>query len=203
MKFHEVTEFKVMPYYNKKMTIINKEDKPVRFQIPKLLMPFGISGFVPPSGPTRWNIDFALKGYQEEGNYVKSFYEFLESFEKRVIHEVSQQSQEIFGRTICEEELECMFNSNLKKDPSGRWEPKFRVKISDDDPLFNECDLQIDEPFVDNLYRKYSGLAIVEPTSVYFMQKRFGITWKIHQLKIYEPQMLKGFAFRDVPTPSV
>ena len=91
-----------------------------------------------------------------------------------------------------------MFLSNIKRDPSGQWEPKFRVKIAYGVPIFNENDLQIDEEFSDKLYGKHSGIAIVEPTSVYFIQKKLGITWKVHQLKIYEPQMLKGFAFRDV-----
>ena len=197
MKFHDINldDISVLPFYNKKMAIVNKEDKPVRFQIPKMFMPFGISGFVMGGTPTKWNIDFSVKD--------SNFLEFLEGVENKIHREVQKQSQDIFGKEYSIEEISCMFLSNIKRDPTGQWEPKFRVKIAESDHIFNENDLQIDEEFHDKLYEKHSGVAIVEPTSVYFMQRKLGITWKVHQLKIYEPQMLKGFAFRNVPEPSV
>lgn len=202
MKFGEVSDnIKVLPYYNKKITIVNKEDKPIRFQIPRLYMPFGISGFVAPTGPTKWNIDFSLKGFNEDGNYIKKFYEFLKNFDENIITEVQKQSVDIFNRDVPLDELRQMYNSNIKEDPQGVWEPKFRVKIDEDCNIFNENDVQIENEFVDHLYARNTGVAIVEPQSVYFMQKRFGITWKVYQLKVYEPQQLKGFQFRDVPPP--
>ena len=193
MKFNDINldDISTLPFYNKKIAIVNKDDKPVRFQIPKMFMPFGISGFVAGGSPTKWNIDFSMKKGDE-------FLEFLESFENKIYQEVHKQSQNIFGREYSPEEISAMFLSNIKRDPTGTWEPKFRVKITDGDPIFNENDLQVVEEFHDKLYVKHSGVAIVEPVGVYFMQRKLGIIWKVHQLKIYEPQMLKGFAFRDV-----
>ena len=91
-----------------------------------------------------------------------------------------------------------MFNSNIK-DSGG--EPKFRVKVdtdSDDNikvPIFDSSNNEIGGEVEKGLYSRHSGVAIVEMNSVYFMNKMFGITWKLHQLKIYEPQRLKGFQF--------
>jgi hypothetical protein len=45
------------------------------------------------------------------------------------------------------------------------------------------------------LYARNSGHAIVELNSVYFLNRKFGCTWKLHQLIVYEPQNLKGFQF--------
>jgi hypothetical protein len=47
----------------------------------------------------------------------------------------------------------------------------------------------------DKLYARNSGVAIVEMNSVYFLNKKFGVTWKLHQLVVHEPQQLKGFQF--------
>jgi hypothetical protein len=201
MRFGEVADFKVMPYYNKKITIVNKDDRPLRFQIPRMYMPFGVSGFIPPSGPTKWNIDFSMKGWDTEDGYINKFYNFLKSFENRIIEEVQKQSIEIFGRDVSHEELTGMFNSNIK--PNDPWEPKFRVKIGDDANIFNEQDVELDIEFVDKLYERHTGAAIVEPQSIYFMQRKFGVTWKISQLKIYELQnnVKNEFMFRDVPPP--
>ena len=201
MRFGEVTDFKIMPYYNKKMTIVNKDDRPLRFQIPRMYIPFGISGFVPPSGPIKWNIDFSMKGWDAEDEYVNKFYKFLKFFENKIIEEVQKQSLEIFGRDVSHEELEGMFNSNIK--PNDPWEPKFRVKINEDTNIFNEQDVELDTEFIDKLYDRHTGAAIVEPQSVYFMQKKFGVTWKISQLKIYELQqnVKNEFMFIGVPLP--
>ena len=38
---------------------------------------------------------------------------------------------------------------------------------------------------------------MIELHSIYFMNKRFGLTWKMYQMKIFEPQRLKGFQFND------
>ena len=45
------------------------------------------------------------------------------------------------------------------------------------------------------LYARNSGQAIVELNSVYFLNKKFGCTWKTYQLVVHEPQNLKGFQF--------
>jgi hypothetical protein len=46
------------------------------------------------------------------------------------------------------------------------------------------------------LYARNSGHAMVELNSVYFLNRKFGLTWKLNQLVVYEPQNLKGFQFK-------
>tara|TARA_B110000977_G_C11072559_1_gene490033 strand:+ start:2154 stop:2741 length:588 start_codon:yes stop_codon:yes gene_type:complete len=194
MKFGEISitdDIKILPYNNKKIVLVNKDDKPIRIQIPRMYMPFGISGFTPTGGGiTKWNIDFSVKDQE-------SFYNFIQNVENHIIQGVHQQSLEIFNRNISIEELKTMFNSNMKEDPRGVWEPKFRVKIDDSCFIFNEHEQSMSQPYEDHLYARNTGVSIIEPVSIYFMQRKFGITWKTFQLKMYEPQQLKGFQFRD------
>ena len=116
-------------YYNKKITISNKEGKPLRFQIPRMYMPFGVSGFTPEIGPTKWNVDFSMKGWDEDGNYIKKFYDFVRGIEQNIIAHIEENSMEIFGKDNVN--VKNLFNSNIKEDSSGR-EPKFRVKVDTD-----------------------------------------------------------------------
>ena len=53
--------------------------------IPSMYMPFGVSGFTPEVGPTKYSLDFAMKGYDEDDNYVKKFYETMREFEEKII----------------------------------------------------------------------------------------------------------------------
>lgn len=187
-------------YNNKRIVLSTKQGTPMRVQFPRMYMPFGVSGFVPEIGPTKYNIDFAIKGFDEEDSYMNSFYESIRALENKVIDAVVDQSQAIFGNPMTKEELLPMFNSNVKEAP-GR-EPKFRVKVDttvDDSIKASVFDADrniIRDEVRSGLYARNSGHAIVELGSVYFLNRKFGLTWKLNQLVVYEPQNLKGFQFK-------
>jgi hypothetical protein len=114
-------------FNNRKIVICTKQGTPLRVQLPRMYMPFGVSGFTPEVGPTKYNIDFAIKGHDEEESYMNIFYTSLRELEDKIIDSVVEQSEVIFGSTMTKEELLPMFNSNVKESP-GR-EPKFRIKV--------------------------------------------------------------------------
>ena len=186
-------------YNNRKIVLSTKQGTHMRIQLPRMYMPFGISGFVPEVGPTKYNVDFAIKGYDEEDSYMKKFYESLRALENKIIDAVVEQSEVIFGNPMTKEELLPMFNSNVKESPDR--EPKFRVKVDttiDDRIKANVFDADKNpkkDEVTNGLYARNSGHAIVELNSVYFLNRKFGCTWKLHQLIVYEPQNLKGFQF--------
>jgi hypothetical protein len=194
-----IDNLQINAFNNRKIVISTKQGTPLRVQFPRMYMPFGVSGFTPEVGQTKYNIDFAIKGYDEEDSYMKKFYDSVRKLEDQIIDSVVEQSEVIFGAPMTKEQLLPMFNSNVKEAP-GR-EPKFRVKVDttmDDQIKSNVFDAD-KNPLRDNatngLYARNSGHAIVELNSVYFLNRKFGCTWKLHQLIVYEPQNLKGFQF--------
>ena len=194
-----IDNLQINAFNNRKIVISTKQGTPLRVQFPRMYMPFGVSGFTPEVGQTKYNIDFAIKGYDEEDSYMKNFYDSVRKLEDQIIGSVVEQSEAIFGAPMTKEQLLPMFNSNVKEAP-GR-EPKFRVKVDttmDDQIKPNVFDAD-KNPLRDNatngLYARNSGHAIVELNSVYFLNRKFGCTWKLHQLIVYEPQNLKGFQF--------
>jgi hypothetical protein len=194
-----IETIQINQYKQRKIVISTKQGTPLRIQFPRMYMPFGVSGFTPEVGPTKYNIDFAIKGYDEDDNYMKKFYESIKNLENKIIDSVVEQSEAIFGSTMTKEELMPMFNSNLK-EVQGR-EPKFRVKVdtdSDDNVkanVFNADKNPMNDEATNGLYARNAGPAMVELNSVYFLNRKFGCTWKLNQLVVYEPQNLKGFQF--------
>lgn len=186
-------------YNNRKIVICTKQGTPLRIQLPRMYMPFGISGFTPEVGPTKYNVDMALKGWDEDGNYMQKFYQDIKMLEDKVIDNVVEQSETIFGKPMTKEEIAPMFNSNLKESVDR--EPKLRVKVdtSLDDRIkanvFNADKSVLNDEVTNGLYARNSGHAIAELNSVYFLNRKFGCTWKLNQLVVYEPQNLKGFQF--------
>ena len=203
LKFtNAIDTLKIAEYDGRKISLCTTDNGVMKFQIPRMYMPFGISGFTPEVGPTKYNIDFAMKGYDEEGNYVKKFHEILHELENKVIESVSQQSEKIFGKKIEIAELRQMFNSNIKESPDR--EPKFRVKVDSTfdskikSHVYDENKQALYDTIDNGLYSRQSGTAVVEMNSVYFLNKKFGISWKLNSLVVYEPQRLKGFQFIGV-----
>jgi hypothetical protein len=198
MKFTDFNEPDFGDYASRKI-VLSKDGKPARFQIPRLYMPFGISGFTPDVGQKKWNIDFSLKGWDEDGGYVQKFYRFLVDLENSVVDHVHRNSDQIFGSPMSRDAVEAMFNSNIKYS-EGR-EPKLRVKVDVDSDgmikpkIFDANEVDITSEAEEKLHARQTGAAIVELNSIYFMNRRFGVTWKLHQLKVFEPQRLKGFQF--------
>ena len=199
-KFHTfLDDLDILEYDGRKISLCTVEGKPARIQMPRMYMPFGMSGFTPAVGNTKWNVDFSMKGYDEDGNYVKSFYETILKIEACIIENVAKQSIEIFGKEMTVEELRPIFNSNLKYS-EGR-EPKFRVKVDVSGAgviktgVVNSEKQHLKDEIVDKLYARNSGVGIAEMCSVYFLNRQFGVTWKLHQLVVHEPQQLKGFQF--------
>jgi hypothetical protein len=202
-KFQTLLSTLNIPEYDgRKISLSTNEGKPMRIQTPRLYMPFGISGFVPEVGATKYNIDFSMKGHDEEGNYVKHFYETLQKAETTIVEAIRDQSMIIFGKEMTVEQLTPMFNSNIKlSKPSDNREPKFRVRVDTTTSgevkagIFDSDKNVIKSDVKDKLYARNSGVAIIEMNSVYFLNKKFGVTWKLHQLVVHEPQQLKGFQF--------
>ena len=97
------------------------------------------------------------------------------------------------------EELKPMFNSNVKESPER--EPKFRVKVDATmdgkvkSHVYDENKNSLIDDIKNGLYSRNSGTAVVEMNSIYFLNRKFGISWKLNQLVVYEPQRLKGFQF--------
>jgi hypothetical protein len=194
-----IENLQINKYNNRKIVISTKQGTPLRVQLPRMYMPFGVSGFTPEVGPTKYNIDFAIKGWDEEESYMKKFYDSLRKLENAIIDAVVEQSDVIFGSTMTKEELLPMFNSNVKESP-GR-EPKFRIKVDTNVEeqikanVFDGDKNPKKDEVTNGLYARNSGHAIVELNSVYFLNRKFGCTWKLNQLVVYEPQNLKGFQF--------
>lgn len=180
------------PYSSRSIRI-----EPVKFQIPRMYMPFGVSGFAPPYGPVKYNIDFSMKGWNVTDNYVNKFYDFISEVENRIISHVEALSVEIFGSKMSRDEVTSMFNSNIKV--SSGYDPKFRVKVTDKTQFFDIGNAEINQALEEGLYKKYSGAALIQIGNIYFFNKRFGITWTIEQIKVYEPQRLHGFNFSEEP----
>ena len=190
MKF---TDFKpsddmVFGEYDRGIPLFDVNHKAIQIQIPRVYAPFGLSGFPNQYGPTKYNIDASLRGWNEEGSYMNKFYNFLKDIELTVVDHVRALG------TVGPRPEES-FNSNLKM--SERYDPKFRIKIDNKTVFFDSANNNITpEELQEGLFRGRTFTAVVELKNVYFFNRRVGLTWTVVQAKMYDPPRL-----RDENTP--
>tara|TARA_R110002072_G_scaffold157128_3_gene307621 strand:- start:1673 stop:2326 length:654 start_codon:yes stop_codon:yes gene_type:complete len=187
MKFYELTDFEIGEYSNKKITLCSKCDnkKPIRFQIPKLYLPFGLSEFKPSYGPSKYYVDFSFKGWDQDESIVKKFYDFIRDIEDKIVKNLCENSEKIFGEVKDYDNISKKFNSNIKMPKNGMYAPNFKVKC-DDTFIYDSTNKLLTDEKTAGLYMKKSASAILELSSVYFMNGQFGLVWKCYQLKLFD-----------------
>jgi hypothetical protein len=215
MKFTEFNLHDVTfgEYSSKGISLSLPNGDPIHIQIPRLYAPFGLSGFPNQFGPTRYNIDASLRGWNEEGSYVNKFFKFLMNIETVVLDHVRKLD-------VVPGDPNEFFNSNLKL--SEKYDPKFRIKVRrvlfhmvkrrpsadadttqvDNQSLFfgpqheNMTPLQLE----DGLFKGKTFTSVVHLKGVYFFKKQIGLTWTIVDAKVYQPKKRRG---PDILPPDV
>ena len=191
-----VNDIKVHAYDNRKIKL-SHNDKLLTVICPRMFMPFGMSGMSYNGEPPKYNIDFELE--PNNGNHIIEFMTWLTDFENHVLENVKKQYNDIFTTN---KTVESMYNSNIK---SGFGVDKLRLKVDttwDDIPslrslVYDKDNNLLTDDLKKGLYSKMSGAATVEISSIWFMQGKFGIIWKIKQLQVWEPETIRGYQFLD------
>lgn len=187
--------------YGGRKLFVNYMGKSLFLQLPQLSLPFGINK---PDGK------YAGAGYSMElsvGNN-DSVVKFLEFLDNKLLEEGEKNSKEWFKKTLKKDTLKELFlNSNLKysKDEKGNLNKdyparlKVKLPVNEEDgtvniKVFNKDTKEKMELTVENLetvlYKGCQMTVIVKPTSVYLMDKGYGVTWYADQILI-SPKVTK------------
>ena len=108
------------------------------------------------------------------------------------------------GRVHEREDVQDIFNSNLRENT---YDPLLRVKMNtkwESDPPIYTCDIFDNEgDILDTIakkgqYKQMLGRAIVYITSIYFMNGKLGLVWKVDQMIVKEQeQKQEEYQFLD------
>ena len=194
MKFHTVSpnDLTISEFHNKKMTV-SYQNKPLRVQLPKMYMQFGVGAW---GQPARHWIDFNI---HEDGG-TKKYHDWVKAIEHKVISKIEADSGAIFGTPRTYDWIAERFNSSIKVKPP--YPSKFRAKVEtqwgeEDVPKADFWDpkgLPMNNLMMkEGLFSAMSATPIVELSSIYFMKSKgeemIGITWKLVQMKLIEPKV--------------
>lgn len=163
-------------------------------QTPVMSSPFGISTYDDASdGKRSYSLDASFKGHDTNAK-LDSFLTKCRGFDDILIDEATKNSKLWFGKEMSKDMVSVLFRKSIRDPTDPKYAPTLRLKITPSTEYYDEHQSKVD---MDYITKGTSFRAIVEISSVYFVNKSFGITWRISQLAVTSrPDRLSGFAFQ-------
>jgi hypothetical protein len=176
-------------------------DEPLVFQTPEMVGPYGIS--VWPSdngGPDKYSLDLSFAGLDSR-EAVKALYDFLETLEQRLLHDAMENSMAWFGKKYPSLDVIEALRTPIIKRGKGDYPPTFNMKLPLKDgkfqfPVFDGKRTEVDLFDVLGTSKGARYQAILQCTGVWIVGTKFGVTFKVRQLKVVRPAQLTGYAFQ-------
>lgn len=200
--------------YQGKSIYASYNGAPIRLQLPKMSLPFGVSKYSNPDSPedVKYTLELSCKDLDPK------FLQELNALEDLAIDYVEKNSKTLFKKQRSKDVLKEMYKSFIKFDEvdgerSDRYPPRLKVKMwtNGKDFTANAYDsekvngqypkvkLTVDN--IDDYLSKGSSCeTIIQCSGVWCMDAGFGFSWSVVQMKVYKNEdILSGYAFAEEP----
>lgn len=171
-----------------KNVYVNMGSNKIHIQIPRSRVPFGVSTWESqdPNQPDKKELSISLG---KDTN--KSSVQFFKELDKYVMNYAVEHSQEWFGKPMSQELIQEFYKQSLdQKNP--QYPPNFRMKIQNDVMIY---DTKKNVQSLDYLEKGDDVTLVAELSGIWISGKRFGITWRLKQMKVHKKMKLKSYAF--------
>jgi hypothetical protein len=166
----------------------------ITLQTPIMSSPFGVSTYDDASdGKRSYSLDASFKGYDTNAK-LESFLHKCRGFDERLVETAAENSRAWFGNEMSADMTSVLFRRSIRDANDPKYAPTLRLKITPSTEYYDENHNRVGMEYIT---KGTSFRAIVELSSVFFVNKQFGVTWRIVQLAVTSrPDRLTGFAFQ-------
>lgn len=194
-----------------KIVYVSYNRAPFFLQTPTMPAPFGLSSWDGGDGKSavKYSLDLSFKGMDASPS-VKAFYGVLEKLDRTLLdHGFANQANWFKGKRYGSREIvEALYTPLIKfardkttGEKTDAYPPTFKASVPFRDGDF-ACDVfdATRKPVrLSDIDTKGSAVtAIIQCTGVWFAGGKFGVSWKIAQMKVVSSSSkLSGFALRD------
>lgn len=172
----------------------------IKIQTPIMYAPFGISTFDDPSGGQQsFSLDASFRNYDSDAR-IAGFLQKCHQLDEVVLETATSRSKEWFGSQKSKEMVAEFVRKTVREPSDPKYAPTMRLKINTSNgsvgsEFYDEHQERVDKNY---LTKGCSFRAIIEMSSVWFVGKSFGVTWRVAQLAVVSrPDGLTGYAFHQ------
>jgi hypothetical protein len=194
-----------------KMVNISYQNQKFFLQLPTLVSSYGLSVWPNDKGGfDKMHLDLSMKGYDGTNPVVKTFFEKMVAFDDKLVDTCLNNSKTWLRKNVTSREVvQAVFTPLVKysKDKatgeiSTQYPPVVRLQIPRnrsgdvDVTVYDNNKQQVN--FQDVNFKGAQVTAIVQVANVWIISGKFGVTIKVHQMKVnQQTSKLSGYAFVD------
>ena len=180
----------------------HNEQKKVTMQTPLMSAPFGLSTYTDEkTGITKYSLDLSFKGMDADTK-IDTFHEKMQELDNYILTLAEKNSKEWLGKKMSREVVEALYRPILKpaKDPE-KYAPTMKLKITNTSKGEMNVEAYDTKREKVNLKQELTQGArvrcIMECSSIWFVNKQFGVSWRLVQTELHKPDKISGFSFME------
>lgn len=166
------------------------------YQLPMLKAPYGLSDFTDKaSGKVSYSLDLSL----DDNDILTK----LSAFDERVLDFVASNCTACLGKEYKRDVIKEALHKPLVKASKAGYAPTLKLKVATNtDGSFEPAAYTMDQVLtsVDKIGKGTMVHTIVEFSSIWFIDNKFGVSVRLQQVLFAPTTKLSGFAFSDVET---
>ena len=179
----------------------HNDQKKLTMQSPLVSAPFGLSTYTDEkTGITKYSIDMSFKGMDSDSK-IQKFHDKMIEFDNHILDLAEKNSKEWLGKKMSKEVVEALYRPIVKqaKDPE-KYAPTMKMKITNGrngemnveayDSTQNKIDMK-------ELTQGSRIRCLIECSSIWFVNKQFGVSWRLVQVEVHKPDKISGFSFME------
>ena len=177
------------------------DQKRLTMQTPLVSAPFGLSTYTDEkTGITKYSIDMSFKGMDNDQK-IKMFHDKMQDMDNWILSLAEKNSKEWFGKKMSKEVVEALYRPIVKlaKDPE-KYAPTMKLKITngrDGEMAVEAFDAKRERMDLKELTQGSRIRCLVEASSIWFVNKQFGVSWRLVQTEVHKPDRISGFSFME------
>lgn len=178
------------------------DQKRITIQTPLVAAPFGLSTYTDDNtGITKYSIDMSFKGSDADPK-IKLLQSKMEDLDNYVLQLAEKNSKEWLGKKMSREVVEALYRPVVKlaKDPE-KYAPTMKMKITNSTngemnvEAYNTKREKVD--LKQELTQGSRIRCLMEASSIWFVNKQFGVSWRLVQVEVHKPDKISGFSFME------
>lgn len=189
-----------------KSIYVGYDNGPLIFQTPEMVAPFGVSKWDKENGGDKYSLNLSFKG-KETREPLNKFFENLNTLNETLIQGAKNNSEAWFGNVkseiVLRELITPVISYSKEKD---KYPPTIKANLMQKNGNY---DLEVYDENRNEI--KYDGTidlknsritALIQCLGIWVIGSKFGITWKIVQMRVIPAKKLQGYAFKEIANDS-
>jgi hypothetical protein len=152
-------------------------------QTPAVFLPFGLSKPFQGDENAKWSVDLSFRGY-ETTPAIAAFLQKMRELDDVILKAATENSQEWLGKKMPKDIVAEFYKPLIKEPKNPQYAPTMGAKIQQGNAHFFDIDRSPAEMAV--LTKGCKAKFILEANCIWFMNKSFGLGWKVRQALVTE-----------------